>query len=172
MNNGARAAAALMALAGWVLLSAATVGIFSVGASLWLLLGHAGLADVVRALPWRNGAWALAAGAAWLFLRKQRLRVEKRISAEQETWNREATVERMRNGRIYQWFLIAVTCAIVLTAWSLHDLLASHREQFNEILLWLLGAQVFLTLGTFAFFTYGVDIRRPFGRKMGPRRNE
>ncbi len=172
MNNGARAAAALMALAGWVLLSAATVGIFSVGASFWLLVGHGASTDALRALPWRNAAWALAAGAAWLFLRKQRLRVEKKISAEQETWNREATVERVRNGRIYQWFLIAVTCAIVLTAWSLHDLLASHREQFNEILLWLLGAQVFLTLGIFAFFTYGVDIRRPFGRKVGPRRNE
>ncbi|MDD4932242.1 MAG: hypothetical protein PHO89_02095 [Methylacidiphilaceae bacterium] len=171
MNNGAKATAALMALAGWVLLVVATASVFSVGASLWLLLGHAPLADVARALPWRNAAWALAAGAAWLILRKRRLRLEQRISAEPDRRNPEATAERLRSGRIYQWFLIAVTSVIVLAAWTLHRVLAANREQFNEILLWLLAAQVFLTAGTFAFFAYGVDLRRLFDRRTSRRGN-
>ncbi|QSR85273.1 hypothetical protein [Methylacidimicrobium sp. B4] len=172
MNNGAKAAAALLALAGWVVLVVATASAFSVGASLWLSLPHASLADTLQTLPWQNAVWALAAAGAWLGLRKLRLRLEARISAEPEPRSLEAREERLRSGRIYQWFLIVVTSVIVLTAWSLHGALAASRERFNEILLWLFAAQALLTAGTFAFFAYGVDIRQLFRRRTGPSRNE
>ncbi len=171
MNNGAKAAAALVTLAGWALLVAATVSAFSIGASLWLSLGHLALADAVRALPWRNGAWALGTSAAWFGLRLLRRRIEARISAEPEPSNPAAVAERMRNGRVYQWFLIAVTSTIVVTAWSLHRV-PFPRERFNEILLWLFATQLLLTAGAFAFFAYGVDIRQLFGRRRERSRKE
>ncbi|WP_155996711.1 hypothetical protein [Verrucomicrobium sp. 3C] len=171
-NQGEKAVAALLALAGWVLLVVATASAFSVGATLWLMLGHVPLAEVARGLPWRNAAWAFAAGGAWFGLHKLRLRLEERISAEPEQPNPNAMEERVRIGRIYQWFLIAVTTTIVLTAWTLHGVLASSPERFNEILLWLLAVQALLTAGTFAFFAYGVDIRRLFGRGTSRRRDD
>ncbi len=172
MNNDAKAVAALLVLSGWVLLIVATASAFSVGASLWLTLPHASLADALRTLPWRDALWALLAGGAWLGLRKLRLRIEARISAEPERRNPEAMEARLRSGRIYQWFLIIVTSVIVLTAWSLNGALAASREQFNTALLWLLGAQALLTAGTFAFFAYGVDIRQLLRRRTSQGRNE
>ncbi|MGD9896798.1 MAG: hypothetical protein AB7T14_06985 [Candidatus Methylacidiphilaceae bacterium] len=164
MNDRVKATAALMALAGWILLVVATASAFSVGASLWLSLSHASLVDSVRTLPWRNAGWALLAGGTWLVLRKLRLRIEARISAEPRRSDEEAMAERVRNGRIYQWFLIVVTSAIVLSALGFHRTLGSSREGFNEILLGLLSVQALVTAGTFAFFAYGVDIRRLFAR--------
>lgn len=165
MNNGAKAAAALVTVLGWIVLVVATASAFSVGASLWLSFGHLSWTEAVRGLPWRKAAWALAAGGAWLGLRGLRRRIEARIPAQPEPRSPEAAAQRMQNGRIYQWFLIAVTSVIVVTAWGLHSLLPLSRDRFNEVLLWLFGAQLLLTAGTFAFFAYGVDIRRLFGRK-------
>lgn len=170
MSNGVKAAAALMALGGWILLVIATASAFPFGASLWLSLGHAPLDALPQILPWRNAVWALAAGAGWLLLRKLRSRLEERLSAEAQRPSPEAIERRLRSGRLYQWFLIAVTSTMVLAAWIFHNALGYEQERFNQILLWLLGIQGFLTAGTIAFFAYGVDISGFFGRGTGRRR--
>lgn len=168
MNNGTKAIAALTTLAGWGVLVVATASAFSFGAALWLTLRHASLSDAMGILPWRDAALALLSSTAWFGLRRFRSRLEARISAEEPgPLDQEALAERVRSGRVYQWFLALFTVAVVLTALALHSVLGSSRERFNEILLWLIALQVIVTLSAFAFFSYGVDIRRLFQRDTG-----